>query len=103
MVYPLSLPCNSAGDTTHMKSPEPLPSSAHTGRRFLTTHPLFDGNFTLEEGSSDNVLSVHVGSPSLSDSTLHNFEDNSSNYDSCAHLICRQPSSMLNDGGSLWF
>lgn len=35
MVYPLSLPCNSAGDTTHMKSPEPLPSCAHTGRPFL--------------------------------------------------------------------
>ncbi len=50
------------------------------------------------------MLSMHAGMPSLSNSTLHNIKDILSNCDSCAHLICRQLSPVLDDGGgvSLW-
>lgn len=80
MFHPFSLPVFSEGEyDTCVVIGTTAKQPTHAAR--FTTHPQFDSNFTLERGSEDNMLSMRVEFPSLSDSTLHNIKDNLSNRD----------------------
>lgn len=80
-----------------MKSLEPQANGTQAG--FFTAHPQFDSNFTLEKGSNDNTLPMHVKFPSLSDDTVHNIKDSLSSFDLCGYLIWL--SSLVVDGRPL--
>ena len=79
IVYLLSFPCISVGDTAHVKPLEPLAGGTYT--HTLAVLQLIHNLIVISHLRKTATLSMHAEIPGLSDSTLHNIKDSLSNCD----------------------